>query len=297
MAIPERTEPAPAADDGPLAIVCGAGTLPYTVATAVRATGRRVVLFALRGFADAGRVGEFPHHWIALGQAGRFVRLAKSAGCRDVVMIGGVVRPALSQIRLDLTTLRLLPRVIGAFRGGDDHLLSNVGRLFEEHGFRLLAAQTLAPEIVVPEGVLGRVRPSERDRADIAQGLALLEAVGPFDLGQAAVVAQRHSLAVEGAEGTDALLARIVELRSSGRIRSPAGVGVLVKAPKPAQDRRLDLPAIGPPTVAGAARAGLAGIAVVAGSTIIAESERLIALADRGGIFVVGVRSDGTFGG
>lgn len=286
-----------APDDGPLAIVCGAGTLPYTVAAAVRASGRRVVLFALRGFADAARAGEFPHHWIALGQAGRFLRLAKSEGCRDVVMIGGVVRPALSQIRLDLTTLRLLPRVIGAFRGGDDHLLSNVGRLFEEHGFRLLAAQALVPEILVPEGVLGRVRPSGRDRADIAQGLALLEAVGPFDLGQAAVVAQRHSLAVEGAEGTDALLARIAELRSSGRVRGPAGVGVLVKAPKPAQDRRLDLPAIGPPTVEGVARAGLAGIAVVAGSTIIAESGRLIALADRSGVFVVGVRSDGTFAG
>ena len=148
--------------------------------------------------------------------------------------------------------------------------------MFEQQGFRLLGAQEVAPEILMPEGALGRARPSERDRADIALGFDYLRATGPFDVGQAVVVAGRHVLAVEAAEGTDQMLQRVAEMRKNGRVRTPAGTGVLVKAPKPGQDRRFDLPAIGPRTVEGVARAGLAGIAVAAGSSIVAEPEKLV---------------------
>jgi UDP-2,3-diacylglucosamine hydrolase len=178
------------------------------------------------------------------------------------------------------------------FRGGDDHLLSGFGRLLEDYGFKLVGAQDVAPEILMPEGPLGRHLPSERDRVDVARGLELLSAMGPFDIGQAAVVADRHVLAVEAAEGTDHLLARVAALRGEGRIRNPIGTGVLVKAPKPAQDRRLDLPSIGPQTVAGAAAAGLAGIAVTAGAAVIAEAAAVAAAADKAGLFVVGVLPD-----
>jgi DUF1009 family protein len=183
----------------------------------------------------------------------------------------------------------LMPRIAAAFRGGDNHLLSGIGRLLEREGFRLLGAHEVAPEILMPEGPLGRAQACERDRADIALGLDYLRAAAPYDVGQAAVVAGKHVLAVEAAEGTDAMLARVAEMRASGRVRAPAGNGVLVKAPKHGQDRRFDLPSIGPQTVEGVTRAGLAGIAVVAGSTIIAEPERLIAAADRGNIFVIGM--------
>jgi DUF1009 family protein len=254
-----------------------------------------VVLFALRGWADPARVVEFPHHWIALGQFGRFIRLARSEGCRDLVWIGSLVRPAITQIRFDVTTLRLLPRLIGAFRGGDNHLLSSLGRIFEEHGFRLLGAHEVAQDLLLPAGVMTLVQPSDRDRADIVRALAIIDATGAFDIGQAAVVANQHCLAIEGAEGTDQLLERIALMRTSGRVQLAPGVGVLVKAPKPGQDHRFDLPTIGPQTVEGVARAGLAGIAVTAGSTIVAEVERMTALADRSGIFVVGIRGDGTF--
>jgi DUF1009 family protein len=111
-------------------------------------------------------------------------------------------------------------------------------------------------------------------------------------MGQAAVVAANHVLAVEAAEGTDAMLARIAELRARGRIAAPSGTGVLVKAPKPGQDRRFDLPAIGPRTVEEAAQAGLAGIAVVAGETIVAELAAVAMAADRAKIFVVGINGD-----
>ncbi|TMJ90217.1 MAG: DUF1009 domain-containing protein [Alphaproteobacteria bacterium] len=280
--------PAKPADDGALAIICGGGTLPFAVADAVTKYGRRVVLFAIRGWADPKRVVDYPHYWAALGQFGAFCRLARREGCQDVVLIGSMVRPAIWQIRPDLKTLRLLPRIFGIFRGGDDYLLKGVAAIFEEHGFRLLGAHAVAPEILMPEGTLGRERPTDRDNADIAKGLAFLTAASPFDVGQAVVVADARVLAIEAAEGTDSLLERIAQLRQTGRIAS--GRGVLVKAAKRNQDRRLDLPSIGPQTVEGAARAGLAGIAVVAGSTVVAEPAQIGAVADRAGLFVLGLR-------
>jgi hypothetical protein len=274
--------------EGPLALLCGGGSLPLAIANSVAARGRPVVLFPLHGAADPQTMAQYPHHWVYVGQLGKFSRLAHAAGCRDVVFIGSLVRPAIWQLRFDWTALMALPRVVAAYRGGDDHLLSGVARLFEQQGFRLLGAHEVAPEILVPEGALGRVQPSARASADIALGFDYLRAAGPFDIGQAVVVADKHVLAVEAAEGTDAMLARIAQLRASGKIGSPAGSGVLVKAPKPDQDRRFDLPSIGPQTVDGVARAGLAGIAVASGETVIAEPERLVAAADRANIFVIG---------
>jgi DUF1009 family protein len=288
------TAPLPAVPgEGPLAIICGGGALPFAVADAVLRRGRAVMLFPVRGWVDPQAVERYPHHFIELGRLGRFRRQAAEAGCRDVVMIGTVLRPALRQIRFDWEALRKLPRIVAMFRGGDNHLLSILARLMEEQGFRLVGAHEVAPDILMPEGAIGRRAPTARDRADIARGIAVLAAMGPFDIGQAVVVADNHVLAVEAVEGTDHMLARIAELRGEGRIRNPIGTGVLVKAPKPGQDRRLDLPSIGPQTVAGAARAGLAGIAVMAGAAVIAEADKVAAAADAAGIFVIGLAPDG----
>jgi DUF1009 family protein len=284
---------APVAASEPLAIICGGGSLPFAVADAAVRSGRRVVLFPLRGAADASRVAHYPHHWIGFGSAGRFLRLARADRCRDVVFIGSVVRPRLTQIWPDFVTLRLLPRIVGLLRGGDDRLLSGIGKLLEERGFRLVGADEIAPEILMPRGVLGRLTPTDQDRRDIATGLSLLRAMGPFDVGQAVVVADNRVLAVEAADGTDAMLAHVAELRRSGRIPTPLRRGVLVKAPKPGQDRRIDLPSIGPRTLENAARAGLGGVAVVAGSTVVADPERMPAAADGAGLFVVGVEDAG----
>jgi DUF1009 family protein len=235
-------------------------------------------------------IGRYVHHWIAIGQAGRFFRLAKAENCREVLFIGTVLRPPLKELRLDWHTIRLLPRVIRFFRGGDDKLLSGVAGVAESGGLRVVGVKDVAPELFVPEGVLGRHGPSDRDRIDIDRALKLIDALGPFDVGQAVVVANDHVIAVEAAEGTDHMLARISELRRLGRVTSPPGVGVLVKAPKPGQDRRFDLPSIGPRTIELVAKAGLAGLAVAAGSTMVAEPEQTIAAADNEKIFVVGVR-------
>jgi len=275
--------------EGPLALICGGGSLPLAIADSVSARGRQVLLFPLQGIARPEDYAQRPHTWVRIAKFGTLARAARAAGCHEMVLIGSLVRPAFWQVRFDLTTLKLLPRIAAAFRGGDDYLLSSGARLIEEQGFRVLGAHEVAPEILVPKGALARVQPSEGERADIALGFDYLHATGPFDVGQAVVVAGRHVLAVEAAEGTDQMLERIAALRASGHIRASTVGGVLVKAPKRGQDRRFDLPSIGPRTVEGAARAGLAGIAVVAGSTIVAEPERLIAAADRANIFIVGL--------
>jgi UDP-2,3-diacylglucosamine hydrolase len=276
-------------DKSPLAMIIGGGSIPMAVAEAVTRHGRRVVLFPVRGWANPAAVGKFKHYWLPLAQAGFFRRHARAEGCRDVVFVGTALRPPLRTLRIDWLTLRLLPRIVRAYRGGDDHLISGIARIFEDYGFRIVAPHEVAPEILMPEGPVGSRVPSERDRADIARALVVLEATGPFDMGQAAVVAGNHVLAIEAAEGTDAMLARVAELRARGRIAVPAGTGVLVKAPKPQQDRRFDLPAIGPRTVEEAARAGLAGIAVTAGGAIIADPAAVATAADAAKIFVVGI--------
>lgn len=272
----------------PLAIICGGGAFPPAVARAAEAAGRRVVMFPLRGFAGKD-IEAWPHVWMHLGQFGRLNAELRRQGCRDVVFIGTVLRPRIRDLRLDFAALRLLPRVLGLFRGGDNHLLSGLGRLFEEHGFRLLGAHEVAPGILAPEGQLGGRAPSVKDGADIDVGRQALGALSPFDVGQAVIVIDGHIVAVEAAEGTDLMLQRCAELRDVGRLKTPPGRGVLVKLPKHGQDRRFDLPSLGTRTVEGVARAGLAGIAVEAGGVIVPDIEELVRAADAAGIFLIGL--------
>ncbi|MEH2609073.1 LpxI family protein [Bradyrhizobium sp. AZCC 1693] len=273
----------------PVGVIAGGGAMPFAVADSLSRRGIAPVLFALRGACDPARVGRFRHHWISVGQLGRATKLFRSEGCRDLIFIGTLLRPALSEIRLDWGTIRVLGRVWAAFRGGDDHLLSGIGRILERDGFRMVGIRDVAPEILMPEGNIARAAPDAAAEADIAKGREVLGALGPFDIGQAVVVIDGHVVAVEDIEGTDGLLARVARLREAGRIRARSGRGVLVKAPKSGQDLRFDLPTVGAKTIEGAARAGLAGIAVIAGNTIAADSQAMIELADRSGLFIQGL--------
>jgi DUF1009 family protein len=273
----------------PVGLIAAGGVMPFAVADSLLARGMHPVLFALKGACDPVAVGRFRHHWISVGQVGRAMKLFRAENCRDLVFIGTLVRPALSEIRLDWGTLRVLGRVWAAFRGGDDHLLSGIGRILEQDGFRMVGIKDVAPDLLVPEGCLTRTMPDENAAADIARGREVLRALSPFDIGQAAVVIDGHVVGVEDIEGTDGLLARVARLRKEGRIRARAGRGVLVKAPKGGQDLRFDLPTVGPRTVEGAAAAELAGIAVVAGNTIVVEPQQMIEKAGAAGLFVTGL--------
>jgi UDP-2,3-diacylglucosamine hydrolase len=273
----------------PVGVIAGGGAMPFAVAESLAARGIAPVLFPLRGACDPVRVEKFRHRWISVGQLGRATRLFREEGCRDLIFIGTLMRPSLSEIRFDIKTLRLLGNVIRAFRGGDDHLLSGVGRLLEQDGFHMVGIKDVAPDLLMPEGCITRAWPSGNATTDIERGRAVLAALGPFDIGQAVVVIDGHVVAVEDIEGTDGLLQRVARLRSEGRIRAASGRGVLVKAPKSGQDLRFDLPTIGPRTVEGVAAAGLSGIAVIAGNTIAAEPQAMIELADAKYLFVIGL--------
>ena len=273
----------------PVGLIAAGGAMPFAVAESLLARGITPILFAIRGACDPKALQRFRHHWISIGQIGRAKKLLRAEGCRDVMFIGALVRPALSEIRIDLGTLRVLGDIWDSFRGGDDHLLSGIGRIFERDGFRMRGIKDVAPDLLMPEGCLTRTTPDATASSDIARGREVLRALGPFDIGQAVAVIDGHVVGVEDIEGTDGFLARIAALRQSGRIRAAQGRGVLIKEPKRGQDLRFDLPTIGPRTVEGAVGAGLAGIAVAAGNTLLADPQAMIEMADRRGLFVIGV--------
>jgi DUF1009 family protein len=273
----------------PIGLIAGGGVLPFAVADSLIARNIRPTLFALKGACDPVAVRRFHHHWISIGQLGRLKGLLRAENCRDLVFIGTLVRPALSEIRLDWGTIRVISSVWAAFRGGDDHLLSGIAGIFERDGFRMVGVKDVAPDLLMPLGCLTRAAADAGAAADIARGREVLRALSPFDIGQATVVIDGHVVGVEDIEGTDGLLARVARLRAEGRIRTKAGRGVLVKAPKSGQDLRFDLPTLGPRTIEGTTAAGLAGIAIVARQTIVAEPQAMVEAADRAGLFVTGL--------
>lgn len=278
--------PLSAADKSPVAIICGGGAFPAAVAEAVSKQGRPVYLFLLQGFADAA-LERYPHIWVKLGSLAKYAAAHKRHNLNEIVFIGSVVRPRVSQIGLDWRSVLLVPRLAKLFLGGDDKLLSGVAKIFEEHGYTLRGAHEVAPEILVPEGLATNLKPGAREQSDIEVGFALLHAIGGFDVGQAVVVAGRRVVAIEGAEGTEGLLARVAEMRKSGRLKLADRDGVLVKTPKPSQDRRVDLPAVGTDTIRQAKEAGLAGIAIEARGSIVVDAQKFVEEADKQGLFVV----------
>lgn len=267
----------------PLGIIAGGGELPARVADAARAAGRPVFIVGLDGFADPSVLVPYPHRMIRLGAAGRILATLRAEQCRDLVLIGTVRRPSVLDMRPDLEGARLLRRVGRAIFAGDDRLLSTVITILSEEGFRVVGAHEVLAGILAPAGVLTRITADDAALADIARGVMVVRAIGSVDVGQGCVVQQGVVLAVEAAEGTDAMLARCAALARTG-----AG-GVLVKLVKPGQERRADLPTIGVGTVRAASQAGLRGIAFEAQGVMLADREATVAAADAAGLFLLGL--------
>jgi DUF1009 family protein len=289
LSLPGAQTGAAQTDKSPVAIICGGGAFPGAVARAISKSGREVYLFLLRGYADPA-LEQYPHEWTKLGSLAKFAGSSKRRGINEIVFIGSVVRPRLSQIGLDWKSALLLPRLAKLFLGGDNTLLSGVAKIFEENGLALRGPHEVAPELLVPEGLATNLEPSARESEDVQVGFDLLRTIGRFDVGQAAVIAGKRVVAIEGAEGTEGLLARVAEMRRNGRLKLAARDGVLVKIPKPSQDRRVDMPAIGMDTVAQAKAAGLAGVAIEAGGALMLDAQKLIEAADNAGVFVVALK-------
>jgi DUF1009 family protein len=266
-----------------LGIIAGSGRLPELVASAALGQGREVFLLALEGQADPSFVeaSKLPHVWVRLGAAGQGFDALKQAGVSDVVMAGGVRRPSLKELAPDWRAAKFFARV-GLAALGDDGLLSAVVKEFEAEGFKVVGPDDILHSLLAREGAYGRLRPDEQAKADIAHGFKIAKALGALDVGQAVVVQQGLVLGVEAIEGTAALLARCKELKREGH------GGVLVKCAKPHQERRVDLPSIGPDTLIQAHEAGLRGVAVEAGRSLLLDEAAMIELSDRLGLFLVG---------
>lgn len=270
-------------ETGRLGLVAGGGGLPLEIARLCRQTGRPYFVVRLKGFA-APELAEHPGGEAGLAEFGRITTLLRDAGCRTACFCGYIRRPDFSALKPDLKGLMYLPGVAAAAAHGDDALLRAVLAAFEREGFEIEGVGQAGAALTLPSGALGAVAPALRHQADIGLALDEARALGRSDVGQAAIVRHGAVIAREDSRGTDAMLAGCVQATGGGD-----RAGVLAKTPKPAQDLRVDLPTIGPATVEGAARAGLAGVVGPAGQVLVVQREAVIAAADRLGLFVVGV--------
>ena len=257
-----------------LGIIAGGGTLPQRLIDACRQSQRPCFVLGLKGQTQIP-VDE----WVSLGQTGRAISVLKAHGVDKVVLAGGVRHPWLLSLRPDWRTVRALFN-LGRAALGDDRLLRAVAGELKKDGLSVVGAHEIDPSLLMLRGVLGKIVPDERQLADISRGIAAARELGRADRGQAAVVRAGEVVGVEDSRGTDALLGRV-----------KGGGAVLVKACKPGQDRRFDLPAVGVRTVRRAHDAGLSGIAAEAGASLLIEREETIAEADRLGLFVYGFES------
>lgn len=275
-----------------IGILAGGGRLPGMIAESVIAHGGSVHIVGVSGEADSS-IERFPHTWVNWAQIGKMLSVLREQGGGQVVIAGGVTRPDLAKLRPDLGFFRVLPQLVAMLAGGDDSVLSRVVRVFEHYGITVRGAHEVAPDLLAASGTLGQVVLSEEGRKDAAIGSAVRRALAALDAGQAVAVAGGQVLAIEGAEGTDAMLGRIATLAGRGPdMRS----GVLAKGPKPGQEMRVDMPAIGARTIEGVVAAGLAGVAVEAGAVLLLEREDAIRAADAAGCALVGLAPEANAG-
>ena len=256
------------------------------IAESASQRGTAVHIVGIEGEADPA-IARFPHTWVSWGQIGRMVMALAQEGGRQMVIAGAATRPDLKRIRPDAGFFRNLPFIVRLLAGGDDAVLKRVVRFFEGHGFEVLGVHEVSPDLVAGTGRMGVECLSAANRADAEIGFAVRRALGAVDAGQAVAVAGGKVLAIEGAEGTDAMLRRVAALPLRGGLGLPAGV--LTKGPKPGQELRIDMPAIGPYTIEQAAAAGLAGVAVASGAVLILDRADAIRIADVRGCALEGL--------
>jgi DUF1009 family protein len=258
----------------PIGLIAGSGRLPVLFAAAAGRAGRTVVAVAHEGETDSSLAAS---EWVKLGQLGRIVEVLRAAGVREAVLCGGIRKPRLFDIRPDWLGVKALARMRSF---GDDAALRAIATALEEEGIRIVSPLPLVPELLAGQGPLGKRRLSSEQRTDAMTGLAAARTLGEADIGQTVVVKRGVVLAVEAVEGTDACIAR------GGALGSGA---VVVKARKPRQDDRFDVPAVGPHTVTACAAAGCAALAIEAGATLVLDRPELVEKADRAGIAVEGI--------
>lgn len=262
-----------------LAIIAGRGDLPGALARAC--PDALLVSFSnVDGVSVPQAMRHLETRFEHLGSL--FARL-RGEGVGEVVFAGAMERPCLAPGALDAPTRALIGDLEAAMAGRDDALMRWVVALFEDEGFVVRGGHQVAPDLLAPAGMALGVAMDEAAAADGEEGARILAALAPLDLGQAVVVEAGQCLGIETLQGTDALL----DFVAATPTRLRRGRGVLVKLPKAGQELRLDMPVIGPDTLEGLARAGLAGMVVQVGGVLVLERARLAEQAQRLGLFVV----------
>ncbi|MCR9078194.1 MAG: UDP-2,3-diacylglucosamine diphosphatase LpxI [Hyphomonadaceae bacterium] len=275
----------------PLGIIAGLGALPVQVAEAATARGQGVYVLRLKGFEEPD-LERFPGEVGGIAEIGKAFKAFRQAGCEQICFAGVVKRPDFKALKPDLKGMSLLPKAISVARKGDDALLTFMIKVFEDEGFEIVGANEAAGHLEAPEGVLAGPEPSAEQIQDLKKAAHVALEIGRLDIGQGAIVANGLVLCVEAQEGTDEMLKRCADLPLTIRGSETARLGVLVKRPKPQQERRIDLPTIGKKTLDGAAAAGLAGIGYEAGGALIVDVETVKSHAEALGLFLYGFPQD-----
>jgi len=256
-----------------LALIAGTGALPGEL---VARLAEPPLICAMKGSDPESVSVELPFR---LEQLGSFLAELKSRGVDEICMAGAVSRPSIDPSAIDAATFPLVPVLQAALGVGDDGALRAVIGIFEQSGFTVRAAHEVAPDLVMSSGVPTEIQPGELDKADADRGAEIVAAMSTADIGQSCAVRGRQAIAVENAFGTDWMLGAL-QNRPDGQ------GGLLYKAPKLAQDKRADLPTIGPETVTMAARAGLSGIVLQAGGVIVLSQAAVIEACNTHGLFL-----------
>ena len=264
-----------------IGLIAGGGRFPLLFAESARHAGHRVIAAAHVNQTDPkleGLVDELT--WVKLGQFGKIVEVLREGGADGTVLLGNITKARFFRDAWpDAVGAALVAKV--AVRS-DDNLLRAIAGALAERGLPVLDPTPYLQDRLAPEGVLGRQRPSDEELADARYGLELARSIGRLDLGQTVVVKHRIGIAVEALEGTDACIRRGGELCKEG--------AVVVKAVKPQQDRRFDLPAVGPDTVDAIREAKGRVLAVEAGATLVMDLDAMIEKADRARVVLLGLR-------
>ncbi|MDR0795180.1 MAG: UDP-2,3-diacylglucosamine diphosphatase LpxI [Tannerella sp.] len=266
-----------------LGMIAGDGMMPVEIIKHCNATGRELFVIGLEPFANEEALKDAPHIFAKIAEAGKMIMALKKNNVHEIVLAGGIKRPSFKEMIPDWEGLKIIAK-LAMKKMSDDNLFRVVMDQIEERGFKVVGVEEVMPEMLFSAGIYGRHKPSDEDIDDINRGITVAKALGAVDVGQAVVVQEGMVLAVEAIEGTDMMLSRAAMLKKEGK------APVLIKILKPGQDRRVDLPAIGLQTIKTLKRYGMKGIAVEAGNILLIEREAVIQLADREGIFILGVK-------
>ena len=270
-------------------MIAGGGRLPIAAAHGIRAAGRSVCCVGLGDQYDddlPGLCDQFKR--VGLVQVGKWARVLRRWGCEEAVLLGKVQKTRMYdplvwlRYRPDLTAAKIWFWRLRSDKRADS-MLSAVADELQQDGVTLIDSTRYIPQCMADEGVMGKVKPTAGNEADIAFVLPIVQRMGDLDIGQAVAVADRDVIAVEAIEGTDAMIERAGQLCTKGK-------WTLVKIAKPNQDMRFDVPTVGPQTIEKLAAQRANCLAVEAGRTIVLDREAMIAAADAAGIAVVGIR-------